>query len=60
MAKPHRCPRRRNVNARHPDVLAARRREGARIRSEKDIRWGGRRIAEAALPKDLVNHQVAA
>jgi hypothetical protein len=28
--------------ATHPDVLAAQRRERARIRSEKGIRWGGR------------------
>ncbi|MFE4649803.1 IS630 family transposase [Streptomyces sp. NPDC056707] len=32
----------RNKNARHPDVLAAQRKERARIRSEKGIRWGGR------------------
>jgi transposase len=32
----------RNANARHPDVLAAQRRERARIRSEKGVRWGGR------------------
>lgn len=32
----------RNVNARHHDVLAAERKERARIRSEKGIRWGGR------------------
>ena len=32
----------RNANARHPDVLAAQRRERARIRREKGIRWGGR------------------
>lgn len=33
----------RNQNARHPDVLAAQRKERARrIRSEKGIRWGGR------------------
>ncbi|QKW30509.1 transposase [Streptomyces seoulensis] len=31
----------RNANARHPDVLAAQRKERARIRSEKGIRWGG-------------------
>jgi transposase len=36
----------RNANARHPDVLAAQRRERARIRSEKGIRWGGRPIAQ--------------
>jgi transposase len=38
----------RNANARHPDVLAAQRRERARIRSEKGIRWGGRPLADAA------------
>lgn len=32
----------RNANSRHRDVLAAERRERARIRSEKGIRWGGR------------------
>jgi hypothetical protein len=30
----------RNTNARHPDVLAAQRRERARIRSERQQRWG--------------------
>ncbi|MGA5129792.1 transposase [Streptomyces olivoreticuli] len=30
----------RNKNVRYPDVLAARRRERARIHSEKGIRWG--------------------
>ncbi|MFD1082699.1 IS630 family transposase [Micromonospora andamanensis] len=30
----------RNANARHPDVLAAQRRERARIRSERQRRWG--------------------
>ena len=29
----------RNANARHPDVLAAQRRERARIRSERQQRW---------------------
>lgn len=39
----------RNANARHhPDVLAAQRRERARVRSEKGIRWGGRPVPEAA------------
>lgn len=38
----------RNANARHPDVLAAQRRERARVRSERGIRWGGRPLAEAA------------
>jgi DDE superfamily endonuclease len=32
--------RRRNANARHPDVLAAQHRERARIRSERQQRWG--------------------
>ncbi len=32
----------RNANARHRDVLATERKERARIRSEKGIRWGGR------------------
>jgi len=30
----------RNTNARHPDLLAAQRRERARIRSERQQRWG--------------------
>jgi hypothetical protein len=38
----------RNTNARHPDVLAAQRKERARIRSEKGLRWGGRARATAA------------
>ncbi|MDH6143396.1 hypothetical protein P3T35_005431 [Kitasatospora sp. GP30] len=38
----------RNANARHRDVLAAGRKERARIRSEKSIRWGGRPLATAA------------
>lgn len=38
----------RNRNARYPDVLAAQRRERARIRSEKGIRWGGRSLSTAA------------
>lgn len=35
----------RNANARHPDVLAAQRRERARIRSERQQRWGRPRSA---------------
>jgi len=35
----------RNQNARHPDVLAAQRRERARIRSERHQRWGRPRRA---------------
>ena len=38
----------RNANARHPDVLAAQRRERARVCSEKGIRWGGRPLTQAA------------
>ena len=38
----------RNAHARHPDVLAAQRRERARIRGEKGIRGGGRTLASAA------------
>ena len=30
----------RNANARHPDVLAAQRRERAKVRSERRQRWG--------------------
>ncbi|MGW1306546.1 transposase [Streptomyces sp. NPDC002514] len=45
---PHRYLRRRNTHARHPDVLAAQRKERARIRSEKGIRWGGRPLNTAA------------
>ena len=30
----------RNANARHPDILAAQRKERARIRSERHHRWG--------------------
>lgn len=45
---PHRYLRWRNDNARHPDVLAAQRKERARIRGEKGIRWGGRPLTAAA------------
>ncbi|MFF9497193.1 transposase [Streptomyces flaveolus] len=38
----------RNANARHPHVLTAQRREHARIRSAKGIRWGGRLLHVAA------------
>ncbi|MFF2123989.1 helix-turn-helix domain-containing protein [Streptomyces olivochromogenes] len=37
----------RNQNARHPGVLAAQRRERARVRSEKGIRWGSRPLHSA-------------
>jgi hypothetical protein len=30
----------RNANARHPDVLAAQRRERTRVRGERQHRWG--------------------
>ncbi|WP_435851215.1 hypothetical protein [Streptomyces mirabilis] len=38
----HHYLRWRNRNARHLDVPAAQRRESARVRSEKCVRWGGR------------------
>jgi transposase len=41
----------RNANARHPDVLAAQRRERARIRSQRQQRWG----RPASKPPDPVN-----
>jgi hypothetical protein len=44
----HACLRWRNNNALHPDVRAAQRKERARVRSEKGIRWGGRTLAAAA------------
>jgi hypothetical protein len=47
----HRYLRWRNQNPRHPDVLAAQRRERARIRSEKGIRWGGRPPRRRSLTK---------
>jgi transposase len=37
----------RNAHARHPDVLAAQRRERARIRSERHQRWGRPKIKAA-------------
>ena len=37
----------RNANARHPDVLAAQRRERARVRSERQERWGRPRTKAA-------------
>jgi transposase len=37
----------RNANARHPDVLAAQRRERARVRSERQQRWGRPRAKAA-------------
>jgi len=39
--------RRRNANARHPGVLAAQRRERARVRSEKGLPFDGRPLATA-------------
>ncbi|NUR04641.1 MAG: hypothetical protein HOY79_51515 [Streptomyces sp.] len=44
----HAYLRRRNANALHRDVLAAERKERARIRSEKGIRRGGRPLRTAA------------
>jgi transposase len=37
----------RNANARHPDILAAQRRERARIRSQRQQRWGRPKIKVA-------------
>jgi transposase len=37
----------RNANARHPDVLAAQRRERARIRSQRQQRWGRPKLTAA-------------
>ncbi len=44
----HRYLRWRNAHARHPDVLAVQRKERARVRSEKGIRWGGHPLQVAA------------
>lgn len=44
----HRYLRWRSANARHPDVLAAQRKERARIRSEKVNGWGRRSLNVAA------------
>jgi transposase len=44
----HEYLRWRNAHARHPDVLEARRRERARVRSEKGHRWGRHDTARAA------------
>ncbi|GHE13420.1 hypothetical protein GCM10010339_80270 [Streptomyces alanosinicus] len=38
----------RNANARHRSMFADQRRERARIRSEKAIRWGGQPLVQAA------------
>nr|WP_179419210.1 hypothetical protein [Streptomyces sp. TLI_235] len=43
----------RNANARHPELLAVQRRELARIRGEKGLRWGSSHAVTAragALP----------
>ena len=52
----HAYLRGRNANARHPDVLTAQRRERARVRSEKGIRWGGRLLSAAACPPNPRPH----
>lgn len=44
----HTYLRRRNANARHPDILAAQRKERARTLSEKGLRWGGRPLTTSA------------
>ena len=45
----------RNASARHPDVLAAQRRERARVRSERQQRWGRPR-PKAALSDPVTFH----
>ncbi|MCX4717257.1 IS630 family transposase [Streptomyces virginiae] len=55
----HRYLRWRNANARHRDVLAAQRKERARIRSEKGIRWGGRPSQPQAEPGEPMRSQHA-
>jgi transposase len=45
--KLHQYLRWRNANAHHPDVLAAQRRERARIRSQRQQRWGRPKIKAA-------------
>jgi transposase len=45
--KLHAYLRWRNANARHPDILAAQRRERARIRSQRQQRWGRPRLKAA-------------
>ncbi|MGW6842563.1 IS630 family transposase [Streptomyces sp. NPDC054958] len=47
----------RNKNARHPDVLAAQRRERARIRSERGIRWAADHCKQ--LPDRPSQHQIS-
>ncbi len=51
----------RNANTRHRDVLGAERKEGARIRSEKGIRWGGRTITQlpdrGRFQADVLHHR---
>ncbi|MGW2787783.1 hypothetical protein ACWC3X_42515 [Streptomyces populi] len=44
----HASLRRRNTNARHRGVLAAERKERARVRSEQNICQGGRPLKAAA------------
>jgi hypothetical protein len=43
----------RNANARHPDVLAAQRRERARIRGERHHRWGRPRPKPRDQPRSV-------
>ncbi|GAA2915071.1 hypothetical protein Acy02nite_91580 [Actinoplanes cyaneus] len=43
----HGCYSLGDANARHPDVLAAQRRERARVRSERQQRWGRPRTQAA-------------
>lgn len=44
----HACLRRRNARTRDPDLLEAQRRERARVRGEKRVRYGGRPLTQVA------------
>jgi len=46
-AKLHDYLRWRNANARDPEVLALQRKERARVRAEKGVRWGRPRSGAA-------------
>ncbi len=50
----------RNANTRHPDVLAAQRRERARIRSERQQRWGRPKTPAArSNPANVSGHRTS-
>jgi hypothetical protein len=57
----HASLRWRNANARHPDILAAQRRERARIRSQRHQRWGHPRPKAARPnPANVSGHRTSA